>query len=314
MQRRHALALLTAALVPRPARAAGGPPHSFTAPLMGTRFILQIHHPDPAHARAAAERAFAAAAAIDTVASDYRADSELLSLGKAAAGTPTRVSPLLFRLLAEARELAALTDGWFDPTLGPLTVLWREARRRHRLPDPATLAAARAACGWSALLLDPGRLEVTLERPGMRLDLGGIAKGQAAEAIHTSLRADGLARTCVTAGGDVRLGDPPPDAAGWSVAVRTTAGKPTGAPLVLANAAVSTSGDLHQAIEIDGVSYAHLIDPATGLGLTRHVAATVVAATATRSDALATACCVAPAGEARRHARAWGASELRLDP
>src|SRR5690606_33494003 len=177
-------------------------------------------------------------------------------------------------------------DGHFDPTLGPLTRLWRESRRRGRLPDEATLAAARAACGWKHLHVAEG--QVTLERPNMRLDLGGIAKGQAADAMLAAFEKAGLPRTCITAGGDVRAGAPPPQAASWNI------GTESDEIIALTRAAVSTSGDRHQFVEIAGVRYSHIIDPATGLGLTHGTRAQVVAPTATLSDALATACCVAP--------------------
>lgn len=314
MRRRHAIALLAAALVPRRALATAAPLalHSFSTPLMGTTFSIRCYHADAALAQRATTAAFAAAAEINALASDYIADSEILRLGKAPPGKPTAVSPLLFHLLAEAREVAKLTDGAFDPTLGPLTRLWRESRRRGRLPDPAVLAAARAACGWSNLLLDPGSNSVTLSRPGMRLDLGGIAKGQAADAMARVLREHAIERCCITAGGDVRAAAAPPDRAGWTVALHQNPQTQDAPPLVLANAAVSTSGDLYQSIEINSTRYSHIIDPTTGLGLTRQVSACVVAPTATLSDALATACCVSDPAMVRELARRWGAVELRL--
>jgi thiamine biosynthesis lipoprotein len=315
MQRRQAIALLAAALVPRRARAAAAPValHAFSTPLMGTKFSIRCYHAEAAHAQQAAAAAFATAAQINAVASDYLADSEILSLSKAAPGTATAVSPLLFELLSEARAAAKLTDGAFDPTLGPLTRLWRESRRRGRLPDPAVLASARAACGWPNLLLDQASNSVTLARPGMRLDLGGIAKGQAADAMVRVLAQHGIERCCITAGGDVRSASAPPGRAGWSVAMHPNAQAENEPPLVLANAAVSTSGDLYQSIEIHSTRYSHIIDPATGLGLTRRVSACVVAPTATLSDALATACCVADPATVRVLARRWGALELRLN-
>ncbi|RYD19228.1 MAG: FAD:protein FMN transferase, partial [Verrucomicrobiaceae bacterium] len=95
---------------------------------------------------------------------------------------------------------------------------------------------------------------------------------------------------------------------GWNVGVRP--GKEQSGKLLLKNAAVSTSGDLHQSIEIGGVRYSHIIDPVTGLGLTRHIAATIIAKDATTSDALATACCVAPPDKARQTGISAGATEV----
>ena len=312
MKRRQTIILLGSTLMaPRLRAETASTAHTLERGLMGTRFAITCHHGDAAEAKAAADAAFEAAEEINRVASDYIADSELLSLSKRPPGEPTVVSPLLFRLLSEARALAEKTGGLFDPTLGPLTRLWRESRRRKALPVPATLAAALAATGWKHLILDPGKSTVTLALPGMRLDLGGIAKGQAADAMLAVMTTRGIPVSCITAGGgDIRVGDPPRGTAGWNVGVRP--GKEQSGKLVLKNAAVSTSGDLHQSIEINGVHYSHIIDPATGLGLTRHIAATIISPDATTSDALATACCVAPAEKARQIGLSAGATEILL--
>jgi thiamine biosynthesis lipoprotein len=315
ISRRQAIVLLGAAVVPL-ARAASPRPAvslwTFERGLMGTRFEIRCYHPDEATARVASAEAFAAAEQINALASDYIADSELLELTRRPHDQPVATSPTLFNLISQAIELAKKTDGRFDPTLGPLTQLWRESRRRKTLPAADKLAAARAACGWKQLLLDPQARTITCLKPNMRLDLGGIAKGQAADAMLAVMLRHGIATTCITAGGDIRLGEAPPESDGWSIGVKTfeTSRKPK--TLQLANVAVSTSGDLHQFIELDGIRYSHIIDPATGLGLTREVAATVIAPCATVSDALATACCVSPAAEAEALALAAGATRVHL--
>jgi len=313
MTRRESLVLLGALLgsVAR-GHAATGTPVTTERGLMGTRFAVTCHHADEEFVRKAIAAAFEEADQINAVASDYIADSELLSLSKQPVGQPIRVSPLLFSLIREAREYAEKTDGLFDPTLGPLTKLWRESRRRKVLPDADTLAKARAACGWKHLLLDPEASTVTLAVPGMRLDLGGIAKGQAADAMLATLQRLGIPCSSVTAGGDVRLGDPPPGKEGWKIGVRTLDKSTNSEVLLLSNCAVSTSGDLQQFVEIGGIRYAHIIDPATGLGVTHHVAATVISPNSTMSDALATACCIADAGKAKGIAEALGARLLRI--
>jgi len=291
---------------------AGALPHRFQRGLMGTVFTVECYTHDRSVALKAVEEAFAEAAAINAVASDYIADSELLSFSRVAPGTGIRVSDRLFPLLWEAYELAVRTGGRFDPTLGPLTKLWRETRRRQVLPDAEALDAALAASGWRHLVLDEKAQTLEFKRRGMRLDLGGIAKGQAADAMLEILRRHGISRSSISAGGDIRVGDAPLDAEGWRVDVLVSERSQNPDPIYLANAAVSTSGDLHQFVEIAGKRYSHIIDPATGLGLTRRVSATVVAPTATLSDALATACCVADPAEATALAARWGALELRL--
>lgn len=273
--------------------------YEFERPLMGTLFRIQTYAPSYQVAQKASDVAFAEAAAINEVASDYIADSELLDLSSNPACKPITVSPRLFSLIEQARAMAQLTDGAFDPTLGPLTKLWRESRRRKQLPSDEALKLARCASGYQRLNCDRNNSTITLQVSGMRLDLGGIAKGQAADAMLAVFFQHNLQSTSITAGGDVRVGAPPPGHKGWNVGVRTFDRHKDSATLTLSHCAVSTSGDLQQTIDINGTRYAHIIDPQTGLGLTRSVAATVIAPTAAQSDALATACCVLSQQKAR---------------
>ena len=264
----------------------------FERPLMGTRFAVVCFVDDGEVAGRAASAAFELARKLDAAASDYLPDSELSMLGSKPIDTPIPLSDLLYGLLEHSRHLAEVTKGAFDPTLGPLTKLWRASREQGRLPDAEDLRSARAAVGWRHFTLDPQSHSITLHRKNMAFDLGGIAKGYAADLMLESLTAAGISRAMVAAGGDIRLGDPPPERAGWKVALQTFDLARPDEILVLANAAVSTSGDLHQSFEIDGVSYSHSLNPGTGLGLTRRIAATVVADEAKLSDPLATAACV----------------------
>lgn len=281
--------------------------------LMGTRFEISCYSVEEKLFAKASQAAFDIAEQINQVASDYIADSELLSLSKHPAGTAIQVSPLLFKLVSEARELAEKTDGHFDPTLGPLTKLWRESRRRQSLPSPETLEKAKASCGWQQLDLDHNSSTITLARPGMRLDLGAIAKGQAADLMLEVLTKHGITRCCVTAGGEVRMADAPPGEDGWRISVKSEKEpRETSSQLLLVNCGVSTSGDIHQFIEIDGIRYSHIIDPKTGLGLTRHIGATVIAPTATISDSLSTACSTCAPDQAEEMATKAGATRVIL--
>lgn len=291
LTRRQSLVLLGAILGISRSDASQGMSHE--RGIMGTKFIISCYHPDSILVGAAMAAAFREAEQVDFVASDYVADSELLSIGNIPFGTPVKISPLLFDLLSSARHLAEITDGWFDPTVGPLTKLWRESRRRKRLPDPETLLKAKGSVGWKDLILDDKERTAMFSKPGMRLDLGGIAKGQAADRMLEVLMNHGISRCSVTAGGDVRVGDAPPGKVKWSIGVRHLDIHENTEELNLANQAVSTSGNLRQFVEIDGTRYSHIVDPFTGLGMTRNSAVTVIAENAAVSDALATASCVA---------------------
>ncbi len=280
----------------------------FERALMGTRFLISTYGDDEAKAKNAADLAFAKAEEINLCASDYIADSELLRLSKLPPHQPIVVSATLFDLLTQSLHFAKITDGRFDPTLGPLTHLWRQSRRQGALPTEEILHAAQDSCGWKNVALDPNKKTITLLTDNMRLDLGGIAKGYAADAMLTIMEKNGFPRTCITAGGDLRIGEPPPGKIGWSVGVKTFDPAQLAQTKELARCAVSTSGDLHQSIEINGIHYSHIVDPKTGLGLTQHRAVTIIAPNATTSDALATAACVAEPAQAEALAKKWGAT------
>jgi FAD:protein FMN transferase len=173
-------------------------------------------------------------------------------------------------------------EGAFDPTVGPFVELWRVARRTGKLPDRAALDSAAARVGWRHVHLDSAARAARLDVAGMRIDLGGIAKGYILDQARAELGRQGLRRVLLQAGGDISTGDPPPGRAGWRVA-----GVPGGS--TLANAAVSTSGDTEQFVIIGGVRYSHVLDPRTGVGLTSRRQATVVAPDGATADALATA-------------------------
>lgn len=285
---------------------------SFERELMGTRFTIVCYTEDQAAAQKAAEAAFAIGEKVNGVASDYLPDSELNQLASKPIETPVPLTPLLYELLDHSRKLAEATEGAFDPTLGPLTKLWRETRRRQRLPDPEKLQAARDAVGWKHFNLDQETRSITLLQKNMAFDLGGIAKGYTADLMLESLIAAGLPQSMVTAGGDVRLGNPPPGRDGWNVAVQTFELNKRDEILVLSNAGVSTSGDLHQSVEIDGVKYSHILDPRTGLGLTRRIAATVIADSAELSDPIATAACVLGENGAEMLRKIPGVREVKI--
>jgi len=269
---------------------------------MGALFSISLYAADKAAAEQAANAAFQRIAALDEMMSDYRADSELMLLCDKPFGQPIAVSQDLFAILKRAQEISKITDGAFDVTIGPFTRLWRFSRKKKSLPSTEQIAGARAAFGWQKLRLDAKKRTVTLLVPNMRLDLGGIAKGYAADQALKVLKSNGITRALVAASGDSAIGDPPPEQPGWKIGV-TPIDSHTNAlvtSLVLHNAAVSTSGDTEQGIEINGVRYSHILDPKTGLGLTNRIQVTVMAPDATTTDGLATGLCVMGTKDALR--------------
>jgi len=246
---------------------------------MAVRIV--VYAADDATARRAARAAYARIAELEDVMSDYRPESEVRRLA-ARAGEPVRVSDDLFVVLARAVDLWRRSEGAFDVTVGPFVELWRTARRTGALPPRAALDSAARRVGSDKVHLDSVARTVRLDTPGMRIDLGGIAKGYILDRALDALRVQGVTRALLEAGGDIVLGDPPPGRRGWRIAIAA-------GDTILANRAVSTSGDTEQFVIIGGVRYSHVIDPRTGMGLTSRREATVVAPDGLTADGLATA-------------------------
>lgn len=274
---------------------------------MGVQVRLVAYAREEALARAACRAAFARVAELEQIASDYRPSSELMLLCKrfetSSSAAPVRVSRDLWTMLDYSRQVSQASGGGFDVSVGPLVQLWRASRRSQVLPAPAELRAARAKTGWKKIEMDtPGR-SVRLRVPGMRLDLGGIAKGYAGDCALQVLAAHGIRRALFEAGGDIVVGAPPPGARGWKLKL------PEGITISLANAALSTSGDTVQWVQIGAKRYSHVVDPRTGLGLSKRWMATVIAPDGMTSDALSKAATVLePQGVARlrkRFSHAW---------
>jgi len=256
---------------------------------MGVDTRLIVYAADKSTAEDACAAAFERIAALDTIMSDYRKDSELMRLCDKAGHGPVRVSDDLFRVVRKSQEISRQSDGMFDITVGPLVRLWRKARKTGVLPKSKEIKEARALVGWKKLTLDAHARTLQLETKGMKLDLGAIGKGFADDEAQTVLKKHGITRALVEMGGDIVVSGPPPGTRGWTIRV-PNAGKGDQAPnMPFANCAISTSGDTEEFVVIGSVRYSHVIDPHTGLALTKGVQATIIAHDGLTSDPLSTA-------------------------
>jgi thiamine biosynthesis lipoprotein len=277
--------------------------------VMGT--VARVALPAPVARPERFEASFAALRDVDRAMSLYRPESELVRVNTLAARHPEPVGAALFALLGRARELSAESDGAFDVTILPLLRLW------GAYPDlPYLCAGSVTAVGFGGLRLDPRERTVSFARPGMGLDLGGIAKGFALDRARAALAAAGVEQARLDLGGDVAFVGAGSDG-GWRVAVRDPE-RPEGALGVLvveANASVSTSGNYARDFAHEGWrARSHIYDPRSGRPLDRDLAVTVWAPDATTADALSTALVVlGPQGAAPLLAREPSAGALFVD-
>lgn len=293
MHRRWPL-LFLCLLVASPAAAADLQQFKRSQPHMGVEFEVVLYAADEASAESAFAAAFERIAELDRKLSDYSLSSELSLLSAAAPTTePMKLSDDLFTVLHASQQLAAESDGAFDATIGPLTKLWRRARRQRELPDAELLKSAHAAVGHRFLRIDAAAKTASLSQPAMRLDLGGIAKGYAADQALAVLKQKGFPQSLVRASGDIAAGDPPPGETGWKVALAPL--NPDDPPSVfvsLQQQAISTSGEARQHLTVNGRRYSHLIDPRTGEPLHGRMSVTVIAPRSIDADSLASAIAV----------------------
>jgi FAD:protein FMN transferase len=263
----------------------------FTRTEMAVPIRIVLYAADDTTAAQAAREAFSRFHDLNALLSDYDPASELRRLcDTSSEGKPVRVSDDLWRVLVRALDLSQQSEGAFDVTVGPVILLWRNARRTKELPSPKSVHAALSRVGHQWVRLHPQQQAVELLRPKMRLDLGGIAKGYAVDEAMRALRKRGITRMMVEAGGNIGLGEPPPDRPGWRIGVAPPdAHSPARQYLWLSRVAISTSGDLWQYAVIGGVRYSHLIDPRTGMALVDHSSVTVVGPSGLSTDGLSTA-------------------------
>ncbi|MAR92317.1 MAG: FAD:protein FMN transferase [Pseudomonadota bacterium] len=256
-----------------------------TQPIMGTRVYVQLWHEDAARAEALINQVMAEMERINQLMSPYLEHSQLARVNREAAQQPVAVSPELFELIATANRFSALSDGAFDITFASLG--HRFNYRKGVRPSPQQAKTARELIDYRQLQLNPDRHTVGFARAGMRIDLGGIAKGHAVDRGIDLLRRAGVKHAIITAGGDSRLlgdhrGRP------WILGIKHPRGESSVMKLPLENVAISTSGDYERYFEVDGVRYHHIIDPASGDSARGLISVSILAPRSLEADALST--------------------------
>ncbi len=273
----------------------------FSAPSMGSHVDFVVYAPSQAEAKNVIDAGMDEIERLSTILSNYDPDSEISKLCLAPKGVWTPLSPDLAAVLKHSRRWHQLSEGRFDITVGPLTQLWRAHRKKKQLPSSTLIEDAKGRCGWSSVdLAFPSAIEssmqparVSLHKDQMVLDLSGIAVGYIIDSAFEKMRLAGSRSILINAGGDIRVGDAPPGAMGWRIAIAGLGKEsPPLSMIHLKNCAVTTSGDLNQFVEIDGRRYSHFIDPESGDPIERRQSVTVIAETTVDADAGATALAV----------------------
>jgi len=262
-------------------------------PAMGSYFEVRLGAGTPG-AVALTERALDLIDVLEQQMTVYRDDSEVSRINATAHLEPVEVEPGLFRLLEQALAIGSATHGAYDVTAGALSVAWGFFRGPRCVPDPATLAEARARTGQHHLRLDSEHRTVGFDRPGILVNLGSIGKGFAIDRAIDVIRDHWWPTSALVHGGRsslYALGSPPGRFGGrWEIALRNPFDpeSPLGV-LRLRNRGMGTSGTAFQRFEAGGRIYGHILDPRTGIPAEGPASVTVLAPTAAEADALSTA-------------------------
>ncbi len=256
---------------------------------MGTLFRIVLHTSDSVKANIAGKAGFKRVAQLNQILSDYEKDSELNQLCRTAgSGQWFKVSSDLWYILKQSVKISEKTNGAFDITLGPYVQLWRRARRQGELPTPTALAEAKKAIGYQYILFNKKDRSVQLTKPNMQLDLGAIGKGYAVDEALKVLKQHGIKRALIDGGGNIVVGKNPPQANGWEIDLEPAGPSNIPQKIRLHKNAIATSGDLYQYIELNGIHYSHILDPATGIGLTDQSRVIIIAKNGITTDWLST--------------------------
>ncbi len=252
--------------------------------IMGTRIVVELWSDDEKAANKAIDAVMDDMRRVDRDMSTYKPDSEVSRVNDNAAKRPVAISLELYDLLSTSLEYSRITHGAFDITYASVGFMYDF--HAHKRPTEAQIDSALPALNYHHIVLDPKAHTVFFTQPGVRIDLGGIAKGHAVDSGIAILQSMGITHALVTAGGDSRIigdrfGKP------WVVAIRHPDDQTKViAKIPLVDTAISTSGDYERYFEENGVRYHHIIDPHTGHSASKVRSATILAPTATRTDGL----------------------------
>jgi len=258
---------------------------------MGTYAQITVVAPSKSIARKALADAFEKIYLVDSLMSDYDESSEISKVNQFAASRPVKVSPETFAVLQKSLQFSKLTNGAFDITVGAITHLLRNAKKTNTAPTAAQIKAAQKTVGYQNILLDQNAQTVLLKTPGTVLDLGGIAKGYAIDLAVEALKSAGALGGMVNIGGDIRcFGTSPNKKTSWKIAIQDPRIEDNIIMVLnLADSAVATSGDYRRYFEFNGKRLSHIINPDTGSSADALASVSIIAPTAAKADALATA-------------------------
>ena len=275
---------------------------SYSEIKMGSAFNLIIVSANSNKANHLARKSYELVDSLSHIFSNYDSSSELSKINASAGLLPYKMSTAMLDLVQKSQYAYIQSKGAYDISIGPLSSLWRNARKAKLFPDSSTVLATKKLVGLNQVKINKRLGTIFLPNADMQLDFGGIAKGYIAQWVINFLKANGIQQALVDAGGDIVMSGAPLNQQGWLIGVNLpeTTDQLLNKKLQLSNCSVATSGDVYQFIEYKGVKYSHIINPLTGYGVTNLRNVTIIAKTGATADWLATACSILPIKEAKQ--------------
>jgi thiamine biosynthesis lipoprotein len=266
---------------PAPERSVSYPIHA-----MGTYVNVTLVTPDSTASAPDAAAAHDAIQLVDSLMSNWTTTSEVARINRVADSVTTRVQPLVADVIARSLRVWRESDHTYDITVEPLVRAWGFIGGPRRVPTAEEARAAWALVGAGDVAFDSAAATIHFARRGMRIDLGGIAKGYAVDQAMRVLRARGVKAALVDASGNMMSLGHPPASEHWRIGLRDPRDRvPYFARMWLEGDAISTSANYEQFVTQDGKRYGHILDPRTGRPASGLLAVIVVAPDATTSDA-----------------------------
>jgi len=256
--------------------------------LMGTKVEIMVQGRDEAKLESAVDAGFQEIERLEAGLSRYQERSVISELNRNAGVSPVRVGPEVFALLEKAVEICRASNGAFDITILPVLELWKFDENSPAVPSEDQLQERLRLVGCDKIVLKKDQYLAFLPEPGMAADLGGIAKGYAADRAAQVLREKGVRSGIVNAGGDLRVFGA--QGAGMAIGIQDPRRREkVFAKIYLKDSAVATSGDYQRFFIFEGVRYSHIIDPATGRPARGEESVSVISENGIDADAWATA-------------------------
>lgn len=243
---------------------------------------------DEAVAEAAVKAAIEKLRYVDELMSDYDSEAQLYKVNQTAFDGPVKIDDDLMYVISESIKYSELSGGKFDVTVGPMVDLWRKVGEENKRPGDEEIAAAKAKIGYDKLIIDEEKSTIGFKVDGMRIDLGGIAKGYSIDLAVEAMKEAGATAGMVDVGGDIRCFGKPVGKDQWRIGLQDPTSEEVLLVLKFNDVAIATSGDYRRFVMVGDEKYSHIMDPKAGSSAKGLSSVTVIAPTAISADALAT--------------------------